>query len=88
MLIPSIIEIELALRFRTLKYLFFERLFIFVILLLLTSNQSKCKGVYFRSSTDTSSLLLAFILTKYLSPDKYFKDLSLLYDISIYSKNS
>lgn len=80
--------IEFALRFKTLRYLFLERLFILAMLLLLTSNQSKCKGIYLRSNTETSSLFVAFILIKYLSPDKYFKDLSLLYDRSTYSKNS
>lgn len=72
------VVMEFALRLRILKYLFRDKSLIFDMLLLLTSRESKCKGVYLTSNIEISSLFVAFTLTKYFKPDRYFKDLSLL----------
>lgn len=64
LLIPSITEIKLVLKFKTLKYLLRERSIILVIALLLTSKKSKCKGGSLTSNIDTNSLLVAFTLIK------------------------
>lgn len=51
---PSIVDIRLDLRLRTLRYLFLDRSLILSILLLLTSSSSKCKGVYLTSKIEVS----------------------------------
>jgi hypothetical protein len=75
---PSIVTIEFALRFKILRYLFRERSLILAMLLLLTSRESKCNGGYFTSNIVVSSLLVAFTLIKYFSPERYLSDFSLL----------
>lgn len=78
LLIPSITAIEFDFKFKTLRYLFRDKSIIFVMLLLLTSKKSKCKGAYFTSNIEVSSLFAAFTFMRYRKPDRYFKDFSLL----------
>ena len=54
LLTPSITEIEFAFKFNTLKNLCLDKSLIFIILLLLTSKKSRCKGTYFTSNIDVN----------------------------------